>query len=47
MDKALLGTDIFSEILKGINPIVAARAIAYHATFGCYTISLITVSSIG
>ncbi len=46
MDKALLDTDIFSEILKGANPTVATRAAAYHASFGHYTISLITVLEI-
>jgi tRNA(fMet)-specific endonuclease VapC len=46
MDKALLDTDIFSEILKGIDQNVAVRAIAYHNTFGCYSISVITVMEI-
>jgi len=43
MDKALLDTDIFSEVLKGVHPAVAAQAAAYHAAFGHHTISLITV----
>lgn len=46
MDKALLDTDIFSEVLKGVNPTVTARATAYHATFGQYTTSPITVLEI-
>jgi tRNA(fMet)-specific endonuclease VapC len=46
LDKALLDTDIFSEILKGIAPRVAAQAIAYRAIFGRYTISTITVLEI-
>ena len=46
MDKALLDTDIFSEILKGINSNVTARAAAYHAAFGSYTTSLVTVLEI-
>lgn len=46
MDKILIDTDIFSEILKGINQQVAARASSYHATFGYYTISTITVLEI-
>lgn len=46
MDKALLDTDIFSEILKGLDPNVAAKAIAYRAVFGRYTISTITVMEI-
>jgi tRNA(fMet)-specific endonuclease VapC len=43
MDKALLDTDIFSEILKGIDPTVIAKAIAYRASFGRYSVSTITV----
>jgi tRNA(fMet)-specific endonuclease VapC len=46
LDKVLIDTDIFSEILKGINQQVAARASSYHATFGYYTISTITVLEI-
>jgi tRNA(fMet)-specific endonuclease VapC len=46
MDKTLLDTDIFSEILKGIDRNVAAKAIAYRALFGQYTISTITVMEI-
>jgi tRNA(fMet)-specific endonuclease VapC len=46
LDKVLLDTDIFSEILKGINQQVAARASSYHATVGYYTICTITVLEI-
>ncbi|MUG94982.1 PIN domain-containing protein [Scytonema sp. UIC 10036] len=46
MEKALLDTDIFSELLKGVNQRVAARASAYHSALGCYTISTITVLEI-
>ena len=46
MDKALLDTDIFSEVLKGVNTNVIAKAAAYHAVFGHYTISLITTLEI-
>lgn len=46
MDKALLDTDIFSEILKGKNRQVAKRATAYRETFARYTISSITVMEI-
>jgi tRNA(fMet)-specific endonuclease VapC len=46
LDKALLDTDIFSEVLKGIDPHVVAQAIAYRAIFGRYTISTITVLEI-
>jgi tRNA(fMet)-specific endonuclease VapC len=46
VNKALIDSDIFSEILKGIDPNVVTRATAYHATFGYYTISMITVMEI-
>jgi len=46
LDKVLIDTDIFSEILKGINQQVAARASAYHASVGYYTICTITVLEI-
>ena len=46
MDKALLDTDIFSEILKGRNESVARNAIAYRQQFGRYTLSAITVMEV-
>jgi tRNA(fMet)-specific endonuclease VapC len=46
MDISLLDTDIFSEILKGVNSQVAAQAVAYRAIFGHYTICTITVLEI-
>ncbi|PSB35753.1 PIN domain-containing protein [Stenomitos frigidus] len=46
MDKALLDTDILSEVLKGINLQVLARANAYLEEHGCYTLSVITVMEI-
>lgn len=46
MDKVLLDTDVFSELLKGINQRVAAKAFSYHATLGYYTICTITVLEI-
>jgi len=46
VDKALLDTDIFSEILKGIDQNVVAHATTYRAAFGRYTISVITVMEI-
>ena len=46
MDKALLDTDIFSEVLKGIDSHVVAQATAYRAIYGRYTISTITVLEI-
>ena len=46
MDKTLLDTDLFSEILRGVNQNVVARATSYHSTCGYYTISVITVLEI-
>jgi tRNA(fMet)-specific endonuclease VapC len=46
LEKVLLDTDIFSEILKGINQTVAARASSYRSALGCYTISVVTVVEI-
>lgn len=42
MNKAILDTDIFSEITKGVNPNVVARAGTYRKAFSRYTISVIT-----
>ena len=42
MNKALLDTDIFSEIIKGVNQTIAAHAHAYLAEFRHHTISAIT-----
>jgi tRNA(fMet)-specific endonuclease VapC len=46
LDKVLLDTDIFSEVLKGIDSHVVAQATAYRAIYGRYTISTITVLEI-
>ncbi len=46
LDKALLDTDIVSEIFREINQRVIAKATAYRAVFGCYTISAITVMEV-
>lgn len=46
MDKALLDTDIFSEILKGHNQTVARNATSYRQHFGRYTLSAITVMEV-
>ena len=43
MNKALLDTDIYSEILRGVNPTVAAHALAYRQAHGRLTLSVITV----
>jgi tRNA(fMet)-specific endonuclease VapC len=46
MVSAMLDTDIFSEILKGIDRNVVNRAIAYYNAFGRYTLSVITVMEV-
>jgi tRNA(fMet)-specific endonuclease VapC len=46
VDKALLDTDIFSEILKGIDRGVVAQATRYRTVFGRYAISTITIMEI-
>lgn len=46
MNKALLDTDTFSEIGKGVNQVVVRNASAYRASFGRYTLSVITVMEI-
>ncbi|MBL7178849.1 MAG: PIN domain-containing protein [Desulfobacterales bacterium] len=46
MDKILLDTDIFSEILKQKHEKVVTRAEQYHSYFGYYTITTITILEI-
>ncbi len=46
MNKSLLDTDILSDILKGINRTVVARAVAYRTIWSRYTISTIMVLEI-
>ena len=46
MNKALLDTDIFSEIGKGLNQFVTRNATAYRRAVGRYSISVITVMEI-
>jgi tRNA(fMet)-specific endonuclease VapC len=46
LNKALIDTDIFSEMIKGVNPTVAANASAYRFAFARYTISSITFMEI-
>ncbi len=46
MDRALLDTDIVSEILKGIDQNVRAKSSAYLASVGPYIISTVTVLEI-
>jgi tRNA(fMet)-specific endonuclease VapC len=46
VNKALLDTDIFSELGKGVNPTVVSNGATYRAALGRYTISVITVMEI-
>jgi tRNA(fMet)-specific endonuclease VapC len=46
MARALVDTDILSEILKGKNPRLLAKADAYRATYGVITTSVITVMEV-
>jgi tRNA(fMet)-specific endonuclease VapC len=46
VNKALLDTDIYSEILKAVNPTVAQNAANYRKTHGILTLSVITTLEI-
>lgn len=46
MNKALLDTDIYSEVLKGVDPTVTRNAIAYRQARGILTLSAITVMEV-
>lgn len=46
MEKVLLDTDIFSEVLKGRDQKVTRNATAYRRHFGQYTVSPITVMEV-
>jgi tRNA(fMet)-specific endonuclease VapC len=46
MSRRLLDTDILSEIIKGKNAAVAARAAAYLAEQGRFTTSAVSVAEI-
>jgi predicted nucleic acid-binding protein len=46
LNKAILDTDIFSEITKGVNQTVAAHAAAYRTAFTRYTISAVTLMEV-
>ena len=46
MNKALLDTDIYSEVLKAIDPNVARNAAAYRQTHAFLTISVIAVMEV-
>jgi tRNA(fMet)-specific endonuclease VapC len=46
MDRALLDTDTFSEIIKAKNANVLREASEYRQQFGRYTISAVTLTEI-
>ena len=46
MNKSLLDTDIFSEVLKGVDPKIARKAMAYLGAFGRYTTTVLTVMEV-
>lgn len=46
MSRVLLDTDIYSEVIKAINPVVTQHAIAYRLANGMLTLSVITVMEI-
>ena len=46
MNKALLDTDILSEVGKGLDPTVAANAAAYRNVFGRYTTSTVSIMEV-
>jgi predicted nucleic acid-binding protein len=41
--KALLDTDILSELMRARNPVVVAQGVAYKTEHGRFTISVLTV----
>ncbi len=46
MNKALLDTDMLSEVGKGVDPIVAQNATVYRRAFGFYTTSTISLMEV-
>jgi len=46
MNKAVIDTDILSEILKNRDPIVAKKAIEYRREHGRYTLTTINIAEI-
>lgn len=46
MERALLDTDIFSEVLKGRDALVQTRAKSYRRSHGRYTISSVTITEV-
>lgn len=46
LSKAILDTDIYSEVLKAVDPVVTRNAIAYRQVEGVLTVSAVTVMEI-
>jgi tRNA(fMet)-specific endonuclease VapC len=46
MNKALLDTDTYSEVLKAANPTIAQNAALYRQKHGMYSVSVISVMEI-
>lgn len=46
MNRSLLDTDIYSEVLKAVDPTVTAHAIAYRKARGTLSISAVTLMEI-
>ena len=46
MSRVLIDTDIYSEVIKAINPTVTQNAIAYRQANGVLTLSVVTVMEI-
>jgi tRNA(fMet)-specific endonuclease VapC len=46
MDRSLLDTDTFSEIIKGKNAVVLQYARAYRQQFGHYSVSCVTITEL-
>jgi tRNA(fMet)-specific endonuclease VapC len=46
VNKALFDTDIYSEVLKAVNPTVVQNAASYRQQYGVYTVSVITLMEI-
>jgi tRNA(fMet)-specific endonuclease VapC len=46
VNRVLLDTDIYSEVIKAINPTVTQNAIAYRQANGVLTLSVVTVMEI-
>ncbi len=46
MNKALLDTDTYSEVLKAVNPTVVQNAASYRQQYGMYSVSVVSVMEI-